>query len=83
MSRALRQRKIYYGEKETGSREKPVLTLCSHPFLHPIEGDLCPEGRGPWFIFSLQLGSCDHAVRGVSQLGDHVILRNWHQFLKK
>ena len=32
-----------------------MLTLYSHPFLHPIEGNLCPEGRGPWFIFSLPL----------------------------
>ena len=32
-----------------------MLTLYSHPLLYPIEGNLCPEGRGPLFIFSLPL----------------------------
>ena len=31
------------------------------------------------FIFSPQLGSCDHVVRGVSWSGGHIVLRNWHQ----
>ena len=41
----------------TDFREKPVLTLYSQPFLYPIDGKLCPEGRGTLLIFSLKLGS--------------------------
>ena len=68
------------GRKQvSGFREKPVLSLYSQPFLCPINVKLCPEGRGPLFIFSLQLGSCDHVVRGVSWSGGHIVLRNWHQ----
>ena len=64
----------------TGYREKSVLSFYSQPFLlYPIDGKLCPGGRVPQFIFSLQLGSYGHLVEGVSQLGGHVVLRNWHQ----
>ena len=73
----------------TGFREKQVLSFYSQHFLYHIYGKLCPGGRGPQFVFSLQLGSCGHAVEGVSQLGGHavegvswsrghVVLRNWH-----
>ena len=58
-----------YRKKVTGFREKPVLTLYSQPFLYPTDGKLCPEGRGPLLILSLQLGSCDHVVGGVSWCG--------------
>ena len=57
MNQAFRQRKIYYRKKMTDFREKPVLTLYSQPFLYPIDGKLCPEGRGTLLIFSLKLGS--------------------------
>ena len=30
----------------TGFREKPVLSLYSQHFLHPIVGKLCPEVGG-------------------------------------
>ena len=33
-------------KKVTGFREKPVLSLYSQTFLYPINGLLCPEGRG-------------------------------------
>ena len=33
VSQAVRQRKIYYRKKESGFREKPVLTLYSQPSL--------------------------------------------------
>ena len=66
-------------EKLTGFREKPALSCYSQPFLYPMGGELCPGGRGPQFIFSPQLGSCGHAVEGVSQLGGHIVLRNGHQ----
>ena len=63
----------------TGYREKPVLSFYSQPFLYPVDGKLCRGGRGPQFIFSLQLGSYGHLVEGVSQSDGHVVLRNWHQ----
>ena len=63
----------------TDFREKSVLSLYSQPFLYPIDGKLCPEGRGAHFIFSPQMGSSDHLVEGVSWLGGHVVLENWHQ----
>ena len=54
-------------------REKQVLSFYSQHFLYHIDGKLCPGGRGPQFVFSLQLGSCGHVVEGVSQLGGHVV----------
>ena len=71
-----RERFIIGRKKVTGFREKPVLSFYSQPFLY---GKLCPGGRAPQFIFSPQLGSCGHVVQGVSWLGGHVVLRNWHQ----
>ena len=68
-SKAVRQRKIYYRKKETGLREKPVPSFYSQHFLCPIDGKLCPGGRGPQFIFRPQLGSCGHVVEGVSLSG--------------
>ena len=39
--------KFFIGRKKvTGFREKPVLSVYSQLFLHPIDGILCPEGRG-------------------------------------
>ena len=69
MNQAFRLSKIFYRKKGTDVGEKPVLTLYSQPFLYPIDGKLCPEGRGPLLIFSLQLGSSDHVVGGVSWFG--------------
>ena len=63
----------------TDFREKSVLSLYSQPFLYPIDGKLCPEGRGAHFIFSPQVGSSDNLAEGVSWLGGHVVLENWHQ----
>ena len=75
-----RQRKIYYRKRESDwlQRETSDLPL-QKTLLYPIDGKLCPKGRGSQFIFSLQLGSCDHVVIGVSQAGGHIVLRNWHQ----
>ena len=73
---AFRESKIYYRKKEAGFREKPVPSLHSQPFLYPIDGKLCPEGRGPLLIFSPQLGSSDHVVGGVSWFG-------WSRSLEK
>ena len=56
-----------------------MLYFYSQPFLYPIDGKLCPGGRGLQFIFSPQLGSYGHLVEGVSQSGGHIVLRNWHQ----
>lgn len=47
VSWAFRQRKIIGREKVTGIREKPVISLHSQHFLYPIDGKLCPKGRGP------------------------------------
>ena len=47
VSQAFRQRKIYYRKRESGFREKPVLSLYSQPFLYLIDGKLHPNGRGP------------------------------------
>ena len=46
-NQALRQRLQEERKKVAGFREKPVLALYSQPFLYPIDGKLCPEGRGP------------------------------------
>ena len=72
-SQTLKQRKVYYRKKErkkvTGFRVKLVLSFYSQPFLYPINGKLCPGGRGPQFTFGPLLGSCGHIVEGVSWVG--------------
>ena len=45
---AIWQRKLYCRKREVAAfREKPVFSLYSHPFLYLVDGELCPEGRGP------------------------------------
>ena len=61
-----RERFIIERMKVTGFRVKLVLSFYSQPFLYPINGKLCPGGRGPQFIFGLQLGSCGQVVEGIS-----------------
>ena len=47
-----------------GFREESGLSFYSQPSLYPINGELCPRGRGPQFIFSLRLESYSHVVKG-------------------
>ena len=77
-SQAVRQRKITGRKRETDWLERETSALLLQPTLL-IRYELCPGGRGPQFIFSLQLGSCGHIVKEVSQSGGHIVLRNWHQ----
>ena len=56
-----------------------MLSFHSQHFLYPIDGKLFPRGRGPQLIFSPQLGSCGHLVKGFSWSGGQGVLRNWHQ----
>ena len=79
MSRTVRQKNVYCRKKESGFREKPVLSFYSQPFLHRIDGKLRPRGRGPQVTLSPQLGSYGHIVEGVSRLGGQGVLRSWRR----
>ena len=71
----------------TGFIEKSGLSFYSQPWLHPFNGELCPRGRGPQFIFSLQLGSCSHILKGSLTVGwshsPRDLMIGWSRSLEK